>query len=34
MLKITKILRHTTYITCGCPRATEYDCGILYRAMW
>ena len=32
MLKISKIAKHTTFITCGCPRGTEELCGIMYRS--
>ena len=32
MLKISKIAKHTTLITCGCSKTTEYECGIMYRA--
>ena len=34
MLKISKIAKHTSVITCGCPRGTEFECGVLYRAIW
>ena len=32
MLKISRIARHATLITCGCPKGTESECGIMYRA--
>ncbi len=32
MLKISRVARHTTLITCGCPRDTEGTCGIMYRS--
>ena len=31
MLKISRIARHTTLITCGCPKGSESQCGIMYR---
>ena len=31
MLKISKIARHTTLITCGCPLSGPDTCGIMYR---
>ena len=32
MLKISKIAKHTTKITCGCPQLYEQNCGIMYRS--
>ena len=33
MLKISKIARHATLITCGCSKEMEEYCGIMYRAI-
>lgn len=31
MLKISKTVRHTTIITCGCPLWYQSTCGVMYR---
>lgn len=33
MLKISRIARHATLITCGCPKTSEAFCGIMYRGL-
>lgn len=32
MLKISRIAKHTTKITCGCSLYSETQCGIMYRS--
>ena len=32
MLKISRIARHATLITCGCPRYRDHDCGVMARS--
>lgn len=31
MLKISRVVKHNSMITCGCSKAYESTCGIMYR---